>query len=58
MHVAQLGLGDLRMDSGPWAAVGAGDDIFLADHFSERDNAIAYQFRMLDELRWGGWQLP
>ena len=25
--------------------------IFLADHFSERDNAIAYQFRMLDELR-------
>ena len=25
--------------------------IFLADHFSERDNAIAYKFRMLDELR-------
>jgi hypothetical protein len=39
------------MDSGPQAAVGAGDDVFSTDDFSERDNAIAYQFRMLDELR-------
>src|SRR5436309_4984353 len=32
------------------AAVGAGDDVFLADDFSERDDAIGYQFRVLDEV--------
>jgi hypothetical protein len=29
--------------------VGAGHDIFSADEFSERDDAISYQFRVLDE---------
>ena len=48
---AQLGPGDLRMDAAAWAAVGAGDDVCLADDFSERDEAIGYQFRMLDEFR-------
>jgi hypothetical protein len=28
----------------------AGDDVFLADDFSERDEAIGYQFRVLDEI--------
>jgi hypothetical protein len=32
------------------AAVGAGDDGFLADDFSERNDAIGHQFRMLDEI--------
>jgi hypothetical protein len=47
---AQLGPGDLRMDAAAQAAVGAGDDVFLADDFSERDDAIGYQFRVLDEI--------
>jgi hypothetical protein len=34
---AQLGPGDLRMDAAAQAAVGAGDNVFLADDFSERD---------------------
>ena len=34
-----------------YGAVGAGDDVFLADDFSERDDAIGYQFRVLDEFR-------
>ena len=50
MRGAQLGPGDLRMDAAAQAAVGAGDDVFLADDFSERDDAIGYQFRMLDEI--------
>ena len=47
---AELGLGDLRMDAAAQAAVGAGDDVFSADDFSERVNAIGYQFRVLDEF--------
>jgi hypothetical protein len=47
---AQLGPGDLRMDAAAQAAVGAGDDVFLADDSSERDQAIGDQFRVLDEL--------
>jgi hypothetical protein len=47
---AQLGPGDLRMDAAAQAAVGAGDDVFSADDFSERDDAISYQFRVLDEV--------
>jgi len=47
---AQPGPGDLRMDAAAQAAVGAGDDVFLADDFSERDEAIGYQFRVLDEV--------
>jgi hypothetical protein len=27
----------------------AGDGVFAADEFSERDDAIGYQFRVLDE---------
>jgi hypothetical protein len=27
------------------------DDVFLADDFSDRDDAIGYQFRVLDESR-------
>jgi hypothetical protein len=38
---AQLGPGDLRMDAAAQAAVGAGNDVLLADDFSERDDAIA-----------------
>jgi len=30
--------------------VGAGDDVFLTDDFSERDDAIGYEFRVLDEV--------
>jgi hypothetical protein len=33
----QLGPGDLRMHAAASAAVGAGDNVFLADDFSERD---------------------
>jgi hypothetical protein len=44
---AQLGSGDLRVDAAAQAAVGAGDNVFLADNFSERDDAIGYQFRVL-----------
>ena len=47
---AQLGPGDLWMDAAAQAAVGAGDDVFSADDFSERDDAIGYQFRVLDEI--------
>ena len=35
---------------GSRAAVGAGDDVFSADEFSECDDAIGYQFRVLDEV--------
>ena len=38
------------MDAPAQAAVGAGDDVVLADDFSERDDAIGYQFRVLDEI--------
>ena len=48
--VAQLGPGDLRMDAAAQAAVGDGGDVFSADDFSERDDAIGYQFRVLDEI--------
>jgi hypothetical protein len=34
----------------PWTALGAGDDVFSADDFSELDDAIGYQFRVLDEI--------
>ena len=30
--------------------VGAGDNVFLADEFSEHDDAIGYHFRVLDEV--------
>ena len=39
------------MDTAAQAAVGAGDDVFSADDFSERDDAIGYQLRVLDEFR-------
>jgi len=35
------------MDAAAQAAVGAGDDVFSADEFSERDDPIGYQFRVL-----------
>ena len=38
------------MDAAAEAAVGAGDDVFAADDFSERDDAIGYQFRVLDKI--------
>jgi len=38
------------MDAAAQAAVGAGDDVFSADDFSERDDAIGYEFRVLDEV--------
>ena len=38
------------MDAAAEAAVGAGDDVLFADEFSERDDAIGYQFRVLDEV--------
>ena len=39
------------MDAAAQAAVGAGDDVFLADEFGERNDAIGYQVRVLDEFR-------
>ena len=41
------------MDAAAQAAVGAGDDVFSADDFSECDDAIGDQFRVL-EGRWRG----
>jgi hypothetical protein len=38
------------MHSPAEAAVGAGDDVFLTDDFSERDDAIGYDFRMVNEV--------
>jgi len=38
------------MDAAPQAAVGAGDDVFPADDFSEGDDAVGDQFRVLDEI--------
>ena len=38
------------MDAAAQAAVGAGDNVFLADEFGKRDEAIGYQFRVLDEV--------
>ena len=35
-----LGPSDLRITTASSAAVGAGDDVFSADEFSERDDAI------------------
>src|SRR5438093_10137731 len=40
---AQLGPGDLRMDAAAQAAIGAGDNVFSTDDFSERDDAIGYR---------------
>jgi hypothetical protein len=40
------------MDVAAYAAVGAGDDVFLGDNFSERDDAIGYQFCVLGEVEW------
>jgi hypothetical protein len=40
--VAQLGPGDF----------GDGGDVFSANDFSERDDAIGYQFRVLGEVGW------
>jgi hypothetical protein len=34
----------------PRPRVGAGDNVFLADEFSEHDDAIGYHFRVLDEV--------
>jgi hypothetical protein len=47
---AQLGPGDLRMHSPAETAVGAGDNVFSADDVGESDDAIRYQFRVLDEV--------
>src|SRR4030095_13978461 len=38
------------MDAAAQAAVGAADDVFSAGDFSERNDAIGYQFRVLDEI--------
>ncbi len=50
MHVAQLGPGYLRMDSGALGRSRCGDDAFLAHDFSEGDDGIGDEFPMLDEL--------
>ena len=34
----------------PWPQSVPGDDVFSADEFSERDDAIGGQFRVLDEV--------
>ena len=39
----QLGPGDLRMDAATEAAVGASDDVFLADNAREGENAIRHE---------------
>jgi hypothetical protein len=38
------------MEPAAQAAVDAGDDVFLADDFSEPDDAIGCQLRVLDEI--------
>jgi len=38
------------MDAAAQAAVGAGDDVFAADKFGERNDAIGSQFRVFDEI--------
>jgi hypothetical protein len=38
------------MDAAAEAAASAGDDVFSADDFSDRDDAIGYQFRGRDEV--------
>ena len=38
------------MDAAAQAAVGAGDDVFLADDVGEGEDAVGYQFRVLDEV--------
>ena len=38
------------MDAAAQAAVGAGDDVFTADDFGKRDDAIGHQFWVLDEI--------
>ena len=40
---AQLGPGDLRMDAAAEAAVGASDDVFLAENAREGENAIRHE---------------
>jgi hypothetical protein len=46
----QLGPGDLRMDAAAQAAVGVGDDVFLADDFSDSDEGSATSSKVLDEF--------
>src|SRR5258706_2519442 len=38
------------MDATAEAAIGAGDDVVAADDFSEGDDAVGYEFRVLDEI--------
>ena len=38
------------MDAVAQAAVGAADDVFAADDCGEGENAVGYQFRLLDEI--------
>ena len=38
------------MDAAAQAAVGAGDDVFAADDFNERDEAVGHQCRVFDEI--------
>jgi hypothetical protein len=47
---AQLGPGDLGVDAAAQAAVGAGDNVFSADDFSERHDSVSASrdFRQLD----------
>ena len=45
---AELGPGDLRVDAAAEAAVGSGDDVFSADDFGKNDDAVGYEFRVLD----------
>src|SRR5262245_13083122 len=47
---AELGPSDLRMNAATQAAVGAGDDVFPADEFSELNNPIGDQFGVFDQI--------
>lgn len=51
MHGTELGAGDLRVDGAARPTVWAGDDVFLAGEFGERDDAVGDQFRELDAFR-------
>jgi hypothetical protein len=42
----------------PGPPVSTGDDVFLADEFGERDDAIGYQFRVLDRVGGVAGQQP
>src|SRR5262249_29093555 len=48
---SHLGVDDRPRCAGAKPAVGAGDDVLLADDTSKADDALAHELRMLDDVR-------